>query len=42
MLQLSREVVPAAARQAGKELEEGLFILDLQNFGYALPSSFSG
>jgi hypothetical protein len=42
MLQLSREVLPAAARKAGQELEECFFIIDLQNFGYALPSSLSG
>jgi len=30
---LSREILPAAGRKAGKEVEGALFILDLQDFG---------
>lgn len=40
-VQLIREAFPAAGRKVGKEVGQGLFIVDLEGFGYALPRSLS-
>ena len=40
-IQLLREVLPAACRKEDKEIEGALCIIDLQGFGYMLPSSLS-
>ena len=36
-LQLPREVLPAAARAAGRSITNTLVIVDLRGFGYVVP-----
>ena len=38
-IKLLREVLPAACRKEGKEIEGALFIIDLQDFGYVTASA---
>ena len=37
MVRLNREAFSAASRKSGKEVGEGLLIVNVEGFGYALP-----